>query len=51
MSPKKEATRMLPSLIGRKNQRSGMSAAVCFIVAARSSVRVLQLSSCEQSLA
>ena len=37
MSPKKEPTRTLPCLIGRKSQRSGMSAAVCRIVAARSS--------------
>jgi hypothetical protein len=48
MSPKKDVTRTFPSLIGKKNQRSGMSAAVCLIVATRSSVRVLQLSSCEQ---
>ena len=48
MSPQKEATRTFPSLIGRKNQRSGMSAAVRCMDAARSSVRLLQLSSFAQ---
>src|SRR6266508_3875232 len=49
--PKKVATRTLPSLIGRNNQRSGMRAAVFLIDAARSSVRFAQLSSFAQSVA
>src|SRR6266511_152732 len=51
ISPRKEATRTLPSLIGRNHQRSGISASVRRIVAARSSVRFPQLSSLEQSSA
>ena len=42
MSPKKEASRTLPRLIGRKSQWSGMWAAVRRIDAARSSVRARQ---------
>jgi hypothetical protein len=38
----------LPSSIGRNHQRSGMSAAVRFIDAARSSVRLLHVSSFAQ---
>src|SRR6476646_5992916 len=43
--PKKDASRTFPALIGRNIQRSGMSAAVRLIEAARSSVRLLQASS------
>jgi hypothetical protein len=50
-SPNMETTRTFASLIGRKSQRSGMSAAVRRIVAARSSVRVRQLSSSAQRAA
>ena len=43
--PKNDASRTLPCLIGRNTQRSGMSAAVRRIDAARSPVRALHASS------
>jgi len=51
VSPKKEAMRALPFLIGRNHQWPGMWAAVRLIVAARSPVRLRQLSSLEQRAA
>ena len=51
ISPKKDASRTLPSSIGRNPHRSGMCAAVRVIDAARSSVRSRQVSSFEQRAA
>jgi len=45
ISPNHEKMRTFPFLIGRKNQRSGMSTSGRCIDAVRSSVRVRQLSS------
>jgi len=42
VSPRNVPTRALPGLIGREYQLLGMSAAVCFMLAARLAVRARQ---------
>ena len=49
VSPRNVPTRALPGLIGRDNQLLGMSAAVCFMLAARLPVRALQAGCCAHS--
>ena len=49
VSPRNVPTKTLPGLIGRENQLLGMCAAVCFMLAARLSVRARQAGCCAHS--